>query len=360
MNKLQYVYNLGIAEELSNIQNDPDKYRIKLESNLALKAVLTSIQRELSNAKSYANSQENPTLLSYRDLLVSTALSFCLYNTQATDKSLTKLTNYGVLLNESRRNVYKDQNTAKGYVGTLLVHQPVGVQLVTTDLDYLEKLLYNYWVYLGKDTLSSPRERFISVLADLGLTIDSNFYLDLTASILEAIANNQEVKRKANSLLLDTEDFKYMQSKMYLLDFEPDLLEFLDYLYTNEYISYDYSEYKYNYLNYGPSDSISIGSLSLVLISLVVEGLVSAAREISTAPLSIQQQPLEVFLGSLPHATVKQNIAKYLTLAFDASTCLSQVYTEFRVFAGSIYKEIQLFIQEDIAEYAEYRIDPVK
>ena len=44
---LNYVYNLGIAEELKDYKNNKDAYQFKLRSNLALLKSLKVYQKEV-------------------------------------------------------------------------------------------------------------------------------------------------------------------------------------------------------------------------------------------------------------------------------------------------------------------------
>lgn len=355
----KYNYNVSLAEDLKFLESDPEQLRKKLESNLALKSTLELLGKELAHVKSYSNSLTSTTNLldisiySYKDLLTALVLSLCQYNVQAVNKNYTVLTNYCKWLNEVRVTINKTQSTAKGFVGTLNYYADNDNSIITTDLDYVERMLYKYWTFLEIDTNLKPRQRFIQALTDARQTIDPNFYLDLTESILQAIATRPDAKRKLNAMLLTTEDFKFLQTRMYLLDFDTDTISYLTYLYSNQFINYNFWSYKNYLVNYKP-----IGGLNLVLISLVVEAVTLILNNLNSLPNSIQQESVGKLIENPQYSDICQEIANYYALGFDACSVLGQVYPDFRALINTLYIELQKFIKVEIPSVNDYRLSP--
>lgn len=346
-NNLKYAYNLGLAEDYTQALNDPLIYKQKLDSNKAFRSSLNLYRRQLTFAKDIDSNVElkDKTIASYKNLLLSLAFSLLQRNVQAFDSSLSSLTGYGYHLNSIRKVVYRDQNTEKGYVGTLGYY---GQSDMAVSIDYLESLLINYFSTVGQDCLTiDPRTRFLAILSQFNLGLKSDYYLDLQTDIYMSV-NNQTVKDKFDSLTLELKDFNNLQSKLYLLELDDLQLSFLDYLYTKGDISLDIYSYRQNYLDFNP-----VGSVQLYLLALLVEGLVTTIRYLD---LTSNDNTLIVnYILDSPNNA--QQIAKYLALSYDCSEYLKYSLEEFNLLSLSILNNLKLFLTEPIIANGAYRID---
>lgn len=350
MNDLQFVYNLGLKEDLLNNSLTKEKYQVKLESNRALQANIHILLKQIHLLKSYSNTTVS-NLESYSQVLNCLALCLLKRNVQAYNYDLNKLTKYGERLNSIRNNIYEGQNTEKGFLGTLLIYQNSDQQHLSIN-DFIEKTLINYWNYLDISYLKPPRERFELVLEEIGLKLDLDYYLSLTNNILDLIETNELVKKKFNSLLLDYMDLDNLFLKLLTLEVEDELDIFIRWLFTQELISEDLGAIIDKSIRYKP-----IGGIILVILSFVVEGLALASRYIQDLPIDYRNLSLDNFITLEETKVYCQQIAIYLALSYDAVDWLIGVFKEFDLLKEALSIDLLEFIKDPIISKGLYRID---
>lgn len=347
---LEFVYNLGLKEELLNNTLTENKYQVKLESNRALQANIHVLLNQVNLLKSYNNTTV-PNLEAYSQILNCLALCLLKRNTQAYNYSLNKLTKYGERLSTIRNNIYEGQNTEKGFLGTLLIHQVNNQQHLSIN-DFIEKTLINYWNYLEIDYLKAPRERFELVLNEIDLKLDINYYQNITDELLGLIESNSEVKKKFNSLLLDYIDIDNLFLKLLTLELDNEVELFLRWVYESDLMSQDLGVILDKSISYKP-----VGGVILTLLSFVVEGLVLASRYIKDLPISYRNLSVDNFIVLEDTTIYCQQIAEYLALSYDAAEWLGGVFEEFILLREAISVDLLKFIKDPIIAKGLYRLD---
>lgn len=350
MNNLNYAYNLGLLDDFNEGNLTSDKYYKKLLANKGLQANLKSLNTQVSLTKAYSNSKLK-TVDSFILVLESISLSLLRKNTQAYDYKLTKLNRYGSYLNELRNIIYQSQNTEKGFMGTLLYYQS-GEGETLSILDSIEKCLLNFWNHIGVDPLLKPRERWLYLLKDLELESSIEFYQDLELNIKELVATNKDIKAKMNLLLLDFNDLKHLKRSILTLELDESLILFMEWLKVNLYIDFDIISYKNKLLNFNP-----IGSINLVLIAFIVEGLLLTARYLTYLGVNIRMLDIQDFLNLKDYEDVRTEISNYLALSYDANDYLVNSFDDSNLLKEALFNTIKTFMVEDIESKGEYRLD---
>lgn len=350
MNNLKYVYNLGLKDDLLNNTLTSETYQAKLAANHALQANLHILTKQVNLLKSYTNSTVT-NLESFAQVLDSLALCLIKRNVQAYNYELNKLTRYGEKLSLVRKEVYKEQNTEKGFLGTLLIYQTTNFQEFTIN-NFIERLLINYWNHLEIDYLKTPRERFELVLAEVDLVLNQDYYADLTEEILTLITNDFSIKKKFNGFLLDYSELDNLLYRLITLNIDDDLELFLDWLFINEKSTFDIKNILTKIINYKP-----VGGLNLVLVSFLIEGLALASRYIKDLPIEYRNLSVDKFIVLEETAEYSQQIAKYLALSYDAVDWLVRVFEEFGLLKEAITADLVKFMKEPIIAKGQYRID---
>jgi hypothetical protein len=340
----QLLYGVGYAEDLTQLAKDEElKYKCRQAFQVSLRTFQRQVKGVMSNSGS--NSTESVTLTSYQALLTSLAFSLLHTNCQVTS-GYSKLTRYGEMVNSVRKTVNTATDTSEGLLGTLARYAPK--VMVSSDLDYIEKLIVNYYVSLDLDPYSTPISRYLVLLDRFELPINPQFYTKLEAQILEVVTQDSEVSVNLARQLLDSQDFTSLATRMYLLNFDKPSLDFLISLYEEDKLDYDWVAYRARYL------AQPFGGLILPLVAYCVEGLISAARYISMLGAGVRVMPLEEFIRVESEAC--QTIAEYLTLTYDASLRLSVIFETYEALNQTILSEIQTFIQSDILTLGDYRL----
>lgn len=350
MNNLKFAYNLGLSNDFNNGTISADIYYKKLQANKGLQANLKSLNTQISLTKAY-NASNIITVESYILALEAVSLSLLRRNSQAYKKDLSKINGYGNYLNEIRQIIYEDQNTDKGFIGTLLYYQNKEGSTLSI-LDNIEKCLLNFWNKLGIDPYLSPRERWHKVLTDLDLPLSQNYYYDLEIQIKETITVEANVKLKFESLLLDFSDITDLHKKIICLEIEESIFLFLEWLFQNNYIELDIVSIKNRLINFN-----LVGGMPLLLLAFIVESLVLSARDLSYLDLSIRSLELSKFIESNDYTTICHKIAIYLSLGYDASELLKYSFEENELFREALINDLGKFIKEEIKEKEEYRLD---
>jgi hypothetical protein len=305
-------------------------------------------QKEVEHLKYFVNaSQDN--LFTYKDMLIGLCLSLSLRNSQSRNFRLNKLTGYGTLINLIRKDVYANQNTQNGFVGTLsffldLEEQSEGLSTV----DLIESALVKQWETIGIPTNISPRERYIYLKEQkLGVTKPlTDLYIEVISSL-----SNPLLKQYCANNLVTKEDFKNFKLRFLVLEYEQDLLEVLKIGSEYNLYSLDLGGIVTKLINFN-----QIGSMVLVYLAYVIEGFISCIRYIDSLPYDLKSMPLVEFIKS-NNFVERQNIANYLALSFDAATYLVPVFDDGVELAEHVFSELKKFIVNVIPDNGGFRLN---
>jgi len=236
-------------------------------------------------------------------------------------------------------------------MGTLLYYQNEEGESLSI-LDSIEKCLLNFWRSLDIDPYKKPRDRWLTIFKKLEIEVSIDYYLDLEIFIKDLASNDENIRNKLNLLLLDFNDIKNLKQKLLTLEIDQSVVDFLDWLNKNNYIDFDIVYCKNKLLNFNP-----IGSVNLVLIAFIVEGLLLTSRYLSYLDTNIRMLEIQDFIAVKQYESIRSEIANYLVLAYDANNYLSESFDDSNLLKESLFNTIKMFMVNDIDSEGDYRLD---
>lgn len=329
-----FEYSVGLPlSPLSQKVGYESTGRYDTEQRRALTIILKQsafIKEAFKYEKSYSQTK-NKTLLHYRDYLVSKAAEAFVFNCQFTSSLRNDLTNQSkkVWSTNSFDDIWdyippepelvEQPNKYWGELGTLAFYS----QYVNQGA-YLPEVMHSTlrltWALLGTSYDLLPKERVRELKTALKLEDTFLDLIKLKAVSLFSLTDADEnyfALQQARRQGLSIGDYDLLQQRLLLGEYSSKIFEVLTPL-----LSLNES----NKLSNIASSSLAIFKpvgFQLVLQAFIAEAYLQAAITLSNLDRDSQLTSLEVFQTSNTFNSVKEQIAGYFTLAYDAYYVLS-------------------------------------
>lgn len=324
-----FQYNVGLPlSPLSQKVGYESKSRADTEQRRALTLILKQsafIKEASKYEKSYSRAK-NKTVLHYRDYLVSKASAAFVFNCQFTSSLRSSLTSQSKKV--WARNSFDDiwdyippdpelieqPNKYWGELGTLAFYTQY-VEQGTYLPEVMQSTLRLIWGLLGTSYDLLPKERIKELKTSLRL---EDTFLDLikfkavSLFSLTDVDENYFALQQAGRYGLSLGDYDFLQQRLLLGEYSNKVFEVL-----TPFLSLNES----NKLSNVASSSLSIlkpAGFQLALQAFIAEAYLLAAIAISNLDRNLQLTSLEVFQSSNTYSSIKEQIAGYFTLAYDA------------------------------------------
>lgn len=280
------------------------------------------------------SSQVDPSLLHYRDYLISLSLFYCLENclyydpdnkilTGHAEKAFARYgleTFYPYSLDGSRPN----QSRFVGLLGSLAYYF-LYVEALDYPLDYIEELLTYIWFSQGSDYNLSPNDRINQILDKSGrqTIFDSAIpeSLDALLSITNSNNSNYNLMLQAKRSFLDTTNGNDFIANVLAGTYNSLLPTIATAVLTNTTTSAAISNFTNNILSIAKPTGFP-----LLVQALIVEGLIKAAKVINNLTTLQASESKTTFLNRFdPEVeSIKLQVAENLALSVDALSYLKQ------------------------------------
>lgn len=329
-----FQYSAGLPlSPLSQKVSYESKARADTEQRRALTLILkqSAFIREASKYEKSYNQAKNKTLLHYRDYLVSKAAEVFVFNCQFTSSLRNSLTSHSkkVWATNSFDDIWdyippnpelvEHPNKYWGELGTLAFYTQYVDQGAYLP-EVMESTLKLIWALLGTSYDLLPKERITELKVSLRL---ENTFLDLIklkAVSLFSLTNEDEnyfALQQARRQGISIGDYDLLMQRLLLGEYSSKIFEVL-----TPFLSLSDN----NKLSNIASSSLSIlkpSGFQLVLQAFIAEAYLLAAITLSNLDRDSQLTSLEVFQTSSTYNSLKQQIAGYFTLAYDAYSVLN-------------------------------------
>lgn len=327
-------YNVGLPlSPLSQKVGYESGSRADTEHRRALTLILkqSAFIREASKYEKSYSQAKNKTLLHYRDYLISKAAEAFVFNCQFTSGNRDNLTNHSKKIwgTNSFDDIWdyvppnpelvEQPNKYWGELGTIAFYAQYVDQGAYLP-EVMQSTLKLIWGLLGTSYDLLPKERIVELKTALRL---DNTFLDLIS--LKAVSlfslteedENYFALQQARRQGLSVGDYELLQQRLLLGEYSNKIFEVLTpFLSLNEG----------NKLSGIASSSLSIlkpAGFQLVLQAFIAEAYLLAAVALSNLDKDSQLTSLEVFQTSNTYNLIKDQIAGYFTLAYDAHLVLN-------------------------------------
>jgi hypothetical protein len=329
-----FEYNVGLPlSPLSQKVDYESKSRADTEQRRALTLVLkqSAFIKEASKYEKSYNQSKNKTLLHYRDYLVSKAADAFVFNCQFTSSLRSNLTSQSkqVWATNSFDDIWdyippnpeliEQPNKYWGELGTLAFY----IQYVDQGAylpEVMQSTLRLIWSLLGTSYDLLPKERIRELKVALRLENSFLHLIKLKAEKLFSLTSQDEnyfALQQARRQGLSINDYDLLQQRLFLGEYSSKVFEVLTpFLTINDN----------NKLSNIASSILSIlkpAGFQLVLQAFIAEAYLLAAIALSNLDKEVQLTSLEVFQTTNTYNPIKEQIAGYFTLAYDAYSVLN-------------------------------------
>lgn len=314
-----------------------------------LEGKLRLFQLQTTYAQSYLNSP-NFTVLTYRDALLSLALSLTLRCAQTRDVAYTTLlphakrywTRYGNQFWQAIPILEDNDEGFYGFAGSLAFwlykHRESGQGLYADEL--IKKMLHYFWTDLGVSPTASARAKQAQLFQSLGLTSIPFKSYEQALNLLSRLEPNGQPQSifnliaKLRQSLLTQADWAFLKQRVLLGEYSDSLLGLI----TDIQTAADASSTVSALLAVPSSTPTSIpietvvtrtlqaaspAGYPLVYVAFAVEGLNQACQYLSNLSDTTVTLPFSEFLSNPAFQASRDQIARFLSTSYDALGALS-------------------------------------
>jgi hypothetical protein len=326
----QNVMKFGASDAEKHIE-DRTVNRMLLEGETSI------LQQQVKYAKSYM-STNSPTLLHWKDSLVSLACKYSIRCAQYYDQDATKLTGYAShywhsdvdrplveLTNINPKVIYTAGLGSIAFYGKGHDHTDMSV------IKALELSLKELWATLELDIEDNPKSRhteyiFNKISFNNNMLVALNnavgtFYDDKNKASLLSSDSYRFVLRIIRQNIIRPENWSYLAKRMLLREYDQSLEKALTMIAENNILGIHT-----NSLTNLLSNSLEVlcpGGTPLLYLAFGVEGLLKASRLVINAEDSVTNLLYKEFHTTVIHEDLKIAIAEQLALSYDAFSMLA-------------------------------------
>lgn len=344
--KVKVLYGVQLASNpITRRKQDPDeKNKLNIKTSAAFNNNLRLLSQQVEYLESSFSSSDSPSLIHVKDIFTTVGMSLIQRNSQLRKADGSQLNEFGKHFNKIRAGIDYSNSSI---VGTLSEFSNLDGDGDAT----LEYTLINYYDSIGVDPFDLPADKHSQVINQLGLDLN---WRELIAKIDAAwdLDDTSVIRKFIKSHLIPPSITSSLKSKMLMCSLGNNELEFLDLLYTEEYLDINLKDKFMEVLAFSP-----IGSFIRFYLALTLEALVTVNLYITSLPEEISMMNYIDFTTS-QYADEKQAIAEFLGLGYDCMSILEgvKVFDDADKIKQLFANEISNLVVTEISTTSKYRL----
>jgi len=320
-NKVEVVYetttHLRPSDRLYGYGSVIDVNSRTLQSRKANKVFHELVKRYAQLGGVY-NKESTKNVGDLINLYTASAFGYLVRPYQGVDRKVTKLTTAAKQANEDRGNYTYKEGDGKyfGLPGTLSWWCPTENFAGILDIDLIESCLIEFWEFYGYSLYTKPWERLDKVLGQVG--INGVSWGELGNRLVSIAEHKTGTSKQWNFLkvnMLDASMFKELKVRYATQEVPTKLHKFIIDA-GAEMI--DVESVKKQSIKFG-----YLGGLPTMYLAFVVESFLITSEYLKSLNETILNEDLDLFLTLSLYVSQRKELARRLSLVYDASSILA-------------------------------------